>query len=189
MRLGGELPNLLRQRLLCFCFQTVLDSLMAISEWVFSTNRVWFLWPTWDQAFVSSECSWDLWNMVCVTQTLICTNIILFNMDFHGMAFKWDTQLSSLLTTGKRAWNYTLTGENSEATSVSSDSRESFELTESNSSVDSTLGHVWLQKHNKQMLRSSYVWASACQFPMLKPFTGGAEHKVTSRLVWGTVMT
>lgn len=157
MRLGGELPNLLRQRLLCFCFQTVLDSLMAISEWVFSTNRVWFLWPTWDQAFVSSECSWDLWNMACVTQTLICTNIILFNMDFHGMGFKWDTQLSSLLTAGKRAWNYTLTGENSEATSVSSDSRESFELTESNSSVDSTLGHVWLQKHSS----TNKCWGAA----------------------------
>lgn len=80
--------------------------------------------------------------MACVTQTLIYTNIISFNMDFHGMGFKWDPQFSSLLMAGKRALNYTLTGENFEATSVSSDSRESFELKESNSSVDSMLGHV-----------------------------------------------
>lgn len=35
-------------------------------------------------------------------------------MDFQGMGFKWGTQLSSLLTAGKKAWNITVTGENLE---------------------------------------------------------------------------
>lgn len=52
--------------------------------------------------------------MACVTQTLVYTSIILFNMDFHGMGFKWDTHLSSLLMAGKKARNYTLIGENFE---------------------------------------------------------------------------